>query len=195
MSGLGNFVSTVVPVDSFSRVVPDKARTIPDPDVGARWGRPAVLDFQLPPSLGGEEQKQPIPVVFDDDELIERIGHGFAASEDPPTKPFFLTKYFDCGYIDEYKEETKDLGNNVTEIDPHIIHWHVFFKMDFVPEIVVVDQYSIFDVNEDVTTRDEYIVLVDASWNFTEQLPPKYLGQGTGPQRRWNYSMQGASPI
>jgi len=196
MTSIGQFVSALVPVNSFSRVTTDVTRVLLDPDVGARWGRPAQLDFQLPEGLNGEQQEPPQAFVRDKGDMrIIRRGHGVPVQEAPPQKPFWLTQYFDCGFHDEYSEETKSLGNNVTEIIPKIIHWRVYFKQDFLPEVTDISQWSLFDFLEDSHVRNDFWVLVDASYGWVEQLPPRFLSEGTGPTRTWEYDMSGASPV
>lgn len=195
MTSLASFVRPMVPVNSFSQRAIVREKVAPDPDVGIRWGRQSVLTYQIDnPSSTQPPANETTGAVIDDDETVNRYGVGVRATDELPESPLFITKYFDCGLLDDYKEERKTLVTGVTVIQPIITTYHVFFKLDFIPSSAVISSRVEQGFDEQFHNSQINRALTRAEWEFEEELPRRFLGEPQGPKRRWHYVMSGASP-
>lgn len=129
-------------------------RQAPDPDVGARWGRPADLVFQIPSSLGGTQQKEnPTMAVvedFDERHYFNGVGvqkatdhFGSTVAESPPfdeqSNPFKIRTVYFCGTFLEKSEKRKTLPTGVEVITPIETHVRQYVQWDEVPNWI--DEY------------------------------------------------------
>jgi len=77
---LSRALSDYIPVTSQPNVKPDKSRQVPDPDVGARWGKPASYAWSAVGQMANFTLKDPWV------ELIEN-------NDNPPRR----TRILECG--------------------------------------------------------------------------------------------------
>jgi hypothetical protein len=148
-AGLLKFANSRVPVQVLQQVAsPEPSQRPPEPEVGARWGRPANLAFSLPDSsLGPKQEPPPGVVVVDDNEdrafdgigVLQATDHfGNVVAESPPLdpdeNPFGMYTVYFCGTFDEKSEERKTLPTGVEVITPILTHVRQYVQWDEVPK-------------------------------------------------------------
>jgi hypothetical protein len=142
-----NWVNSKIPVPFLQEVLDDQPsqREVPDPEVGARWGRPADLAFSLPDSSLGPKQEEPPEVVVEDNDEVrvfdgmgvrQATDHfGAVVAESPPLDEnnYFgiYTVYF-CGTFTEKSQEEKTLPTGVRVITPIETHVRQYVQFDAV---------------------------------------------------------------
>jgi hypothetical protein len=125
-----------VPVNSFTKVNPNTKPVTPDPDVGARWGKPSDLQFGFPED-GENEDAEPVGAVVNPDDRKDIVRSGVEVlflADGTPASPW--TFYCDT-FVEKTVEKKKNGGViDVTPIETTVIlyvNWADAIKLFFTP--------------------------------------------------------------
>lgn len=210
--GMGTFVNERVPVESFSQVRPDRGPEVPSPAAGARWGRPASLNFQLANYEGSADERDP-PSVSLLDENEEEILNGFgvvrainhngqvvAQSPDPEFDPegnfmYQLLTVFQCPPIVEEDEETETAATGVVIITPILRLVRRFIVWDLIEELPHARYAKVlnWDAPDDPPPVSIMHLPARVVVEWVEPRPRTHLGQSGGGQKRYRYTMTGVT--